>query len=214
MSVTVVTDAIADYGRYVERLPEKARTAARMAINDTIRGPAMRALRAHMQQEVAFPAGYLTDPRRLSVKRVATDSNLEAAITAQHRPTSLARFSIGGAVGQRGGVDVRVGTKSGTSEMKRAFLIRLNQGTELSDTAFNLGLAIRLKPGEKIQNKRVQIWKDLDLKGDKGAAGQLYLLYGPSVWQVMREAAFEVAPEMADVTSAEFLRQFIRLTGG
>jgi hypothetical protein len=85
--------------------------------------------------------------------------------------------------------------------MKRAFLMRLPQGSTLTDTIFNLGLAIRLRPGEVLQNK---------VSARKVASG-LYLLYGPSVDQVFRSndgsgVANDMVPEIERDLSAEFLR--------
>jgi len=85
--------------------------------------------------------------------------------------------------------------------MKRAFFLRLPQGSTLTDTQFNLGLAIRLRPGERIENKHTAV---------RFAKG-LYLLYGPSVDQVFRSkdgsgAATDRAPVLAERLEQEFLR--------
>ena len=85
--------------------------------------------------------------------------------------------------------------------MKRAFLIKLNKGGGQTDTQFNAGLAIRLRPGEKIQNKvrQVQLSKNL------------YLLYGPSVQQVFLDnqgsgVAEDMKGEVLDQLEREFLK--------
>lgn len=207
MTVRIKGEALLDIARYLDAAPVKARSAARLAINDTIRTTGIRAIRAEMARTVNFPRGYLDDPNRLSVTQFATETQLEARITGRHSPTSLARFAIGGTPGARGGVQLAV--KPGGGRLaQRAFLIRLRRGTEFDDTTFNLGLAVRLRPGETLANKRVQA-RQLGT----GANSSIYLLYGPSIDQVMRQAAATVAPSLADEAMGEFYRQFARLMG-
>jgi hypothetical protein len=204
VTISVLAEGIAEYGRYLERQPEITRRAASRALNQTARG-GLRTVRELMAQDIAFPRGYLQDPRRLAISQHATESNLQAAIAGRQRPTSLARFAIGGSPNApRAGVTVRVKPGRGL-HLDRAFLLRLRAGAgPVTDDAFNLGLAVRLRPGERIENKRVMA---------KRAGGSLYLLYGPSVDQVFREVAEDAAPILADKLSVEFLRQFILLNG-
>lgn len=204
MTVSVVAEGLTDFSNYLSLAPDVAKRAARLAINDTTRRVAVRESIKLMEDEVAFPPGYLTDPRRFRVKKFATETDLESSVYAQQRPTSLARFSTGGAVGRAG---VRVQVSRGRSrQMNRAFLIRLPQGRgPVTDEAFNLGLAIRLRDGESIANKRIMA---------TAMGSGLYLLYGPSVNQVFRAISTEVAPQAADELATQFIRQFIRLSGG
>ena len=121
--------------------------------------------------QVNFPANYLTPAsKRLYVSKKATRGSLETRIAARMRPTSLARFSDG-KVGKR----IRLQVKAGGAKFvgSRAFLIRLRAGRADLDTKSNLGLAIRLRPGERISNKIRQV----KFQG-------LTLLYGPSVAQL------------------------------
>jgi hypothetical protein len=86
--------------------------------------------------------------------------------------------------------------------MKRAFLIKLPGlagSTELG--AANMGLAIRLRPGEKLRNKT----------DARRVAKGLYVLYGPSVDQVFRSrdgtgVANDLVPDIQDDLSDEFIR--------
>ena len=131
-----------------------------------------------------------------------------AAITARQRPTSLARFAPGQSfVGARrtGGVNVRVNRGGGAKRIKGAFFVRLRRGGDTGD-GFNLGLAIRLKPGEKLRGRR---------KGGTGVmlAPDLYILQGPSVDQVFREVSVAGSPRIADNLVKEFTRQWVRLSG-
>ncbi|WP_051383431.1 hypothetical protein [Bradyrhizobium sp. WSM3983] len=179
----------------LDDLPAKIEQAARRAVNaatDRARAAAVRGVR----QQVNFPASYFTgDDSRLRVSKRPSTGDLEGVVTGRQRPTSLARFTTSGSVGTRGGVTVEV--KSGSARfMRRAFLIRLRAGNADLDTKSNLGLAVRLKPGESLSNKRNMI----------RMSNGLYLLYGPSVDQVFRTVASDISPEIADFLEAEFLR--------
>ncbi len=202
MTVRVTIEGLADLNNFFEIAPQAARRAARLAINDTARRVAVGESIREMQEQVAFPPGYLQDPNRFGVARFATEDNLAAAIVARQRPTSLARFTSARSPGGKQGVRVRV-NPGRTREMGRAFLIRLRSGSaELG----NLGLAVRLRPGETLANKREVVAKSM--------GNGLYLLYGPSIDQVFRSVAEDVSPRVADALATQFLRQFARETGG
>ncbi len=205
MTVTVLAEGIDDLQQFVDLIPRAAVTAARIAVNDVTRKVAVKESIAEMGRQVAFPPGYLADPKRLRISKFATENDLESIVTARQRPTSLARFSSG-SVG-KAGVQVRVNTGA-SRRIDRAFLVRLPQGRgPVTDEAFNLGLAIRLRPGERITGKR-------DMVATPLGKGGLYLLYGPSVDQVFRTVAQEVSPRIAQELAVEFVRQFARISGG
>lgn len=178
----------------------KIETAAVRAINKLADHGRARAA-AEIGRQVNLPASYLSPSGgRLAVSQKATKGNLEARIRARTRATSLARFVTSGTPGKPG---VRVSVRPGSSiTLPKAFLMKLRAGKELTDTKFNLGLAVRLKSGESLRNKykRVQLAKNL------------YLLYGPSVDQVFlhndekRGVAVDLSPELADKLEAEFTR--------
>jgi hypothetical protein len=157
-----------------------------------------------MQQQIAFPGGYL-NRERLGITKRATDDDLNVVVTARFRPTSLARFAPGQTIeGSRRSRSVRVRVKRGRStRISGAFLVRLNRGGDMAD-GFNLGLAIRLKPGERLRGKRQQAVR---------LAENLYLLYGPSVDQVFRTVSGEESEAVLDDLAVEFRRQFVRLSG-
>ncbi len=177
--------------------------AASRAINATLRKTRTGSAAA-IRQQVNFPATYLDPGKgRLKVSRYATAGDLEGKITARQRGTSLARFVIGGAIpGKRGGVHVQV--KPGSARyMKTAFAIRLRAGQQEAQGAEpNIGLAIRLKAGETIQNKKRQL-----IMMQRGRNSNLYLLYGPSVDQVFRSVREDMIPDAETYLSNEFLRQ-------
>lgn len=188
----------------IDELPEKVTRAASMAVNATVRRAHADAGR-RMRREVAFPAGYVTGAEgRLKISGFATPVKLEAKITGRRRPTSLARFARGDAKSggpQKGGVSVEV-TPGAAVRLKRAFFIKLRAGAGTVDTKFNLGLAVRLKPGQRPRGSR---------EGAKQIAPGLWLLYGPSVQQVFLNksgtgVAGDVRPDAADFLEREFFR--------
>ena len=171
------------------------RVRASQALNKTAQRTLTSAARK-MREQVNFPATYLTGKDgRLKITKHSTPDDLETIITGRHRATSLARFAANPVPNLKGPtVSVKPGK---ASSMKRAFLIRLKKGTVLTDTQFNLGLAIRLKMNERIRNKKVMVEI-----GDTG----LYLLYGPSVDQVFRAVAEEEATPSLEFLEREFER--------
>lgn len=174
--------------RDIQNLDENILLRARQAINRAA-ARARTTSDRDMRKQIAFPARYLSS--RLQVSKKASGRSLQAVITGRDRPTSLARFASNkdpAAARRRGGVSVTV-SPGQTRFMAGAFLMRLKGG--------NLGLAIRLKEGDSLRNKR-QV-----AKAGKG----LYILYGPSVDQVFRAVADErAAPDAADFLEREFLR--------
>jgi hypothetical protein len=168
------------------------RKAAQQAVNATLRKT--RASSAELiAAQVNFGKSYLNEKKRFAVSRFATQKTLEGSIVGRNRPTSLARFSRG-AIGSKG-VDIEV-APGVSRRSKRMFLIKLPAGTADLETKFNMGLAIRLRPGESVDRKRKMV------KVSKG----LYLLYGPSVDQVFAQVASLEEPRAADFLEAEFNR--------
>lgn len=186
------------------RLGRDVKVNAVRAINSTLETQRARAAKL-IALQINLPAAYLAPAQgRLTVAQKATRASLEGRIRARGRPTSLARFVTGGAaVGKRGGVSLEV--KPGqASFMRRAFLIRLPQGSGSVETKFNAGLAIRLRHGESLQNKVSQV---------KIAKG-LYLLYGPSVQQVFLDNRGNgVADDITGETAEKLEDEFLRLMG-
>ena len=184
----------------IQTASEQVKRKAAQAINKTVRDYRSRGEKLILQ-EIEFPKGYLSPAGgRLAIGRKASASNPEGSIKAKSKPTSLARFVSGG--GGRGqGTDVRV-TPGKSKTMKRAFLIPLKGGSGV-ETKNNMGLAIRLRPGETLSNKKTA--RKLD--------SNLYLLYGPSVDQVFLHSNGQkgVAAEMAPDIQRDVAEEFIRL---
>ena len=153
-----------------------------------------------IREQVAFPASYLApSAKRLFVSTKATKASpFEAVISGRDRPTSLARFTnqkpLGGGQRHRGG-QVAVTVKPGVRRyIKRAFLITLNNS--------NVGLAVRTDGGPPN-----------NAYAPKEIGKNLWLLYGPSVDQVLSAASNgggiyeEIVPETLDFLNDEFNRQ-------
>lgn len=189
----------------LDDLPKRTVRAAQIAVNDAARsGRTLAAKR--ILSEIKFPSDYVA-PRngRLSISQFATANNLEAKITARTRATSLARFALdaspaGGAKRREG---VRVEVEPGrVRRLPGAFLIRLRAGTASLDTKSNMGLAVRTKNGRPPPG-----YKPTRL------GENLWLLYGPSVAQVMYSernrggVATDISPEIARKLEDEFWRQ-------
>lgn len=188
---------------FLDAAEDNTRIAASMAMNDVIGGPrGLGAYRKAIQKQIDFPVGYLNDDR-FGVDRKATPNNLVASLVARQRPTSLARFAIGGHVGGRGGVTVKVKPSGGSKTFKSGFLVRLRAGME---DGGNLGLAVRLEPGQTLNKKDQSRMVHLE--------SNVVLLYGPSIDQVLNTSVADAeTPEVVENVATEFYRQFARLNG-
>jgi len=192
---------------FFARMPEINAKAARLALNQTASRGALKLARDEIMDEINFPREYL-NASRLGVTKFATDRDLEAVITGRKRATSLARFAqpgtpIGSAA--KSGVRVRVSKNGGGETLRKAWLVRLKSGASMSEDKYNVGLAVRIRPGDSIKGKNStqQAWL---------VPGVIALLYAPSVDQVFREVAAEIGPQVGDMAAQEFLRQFTRLS--
>jgi hypothetical protein len=199
MAYAVFVEGLTDLKQF-EAERDAIKTAAYQAINKTTERGRAQAAR-DIRDQVNFPATYLSPAgKRLFVSKKAQRSDLEGRIKARTRATSLARFVTGVPQTTKAGVTVEI-APGRARFMKRAFLVKLRAGSAEIDTRNNLGLAVRLKPGEILRNKS-------DARRlDRG----LYLLYGPSVDQVFRArdgsgVAEEISPSLLDFMEREFLR--------
>ncbi|WOZ54555.1 tail component Z [Proteus phage P2-71] len=204
MAISVETVGVNALKLYFDGMPKMTARSMRLAINTVVRRSGMKALRDGMLAEISFPRGYLKGDR-LRVARYASDNKLEATILARKRATSLARFATSGTMG-KSGVTVKV-RRGRTTFLKKAFLVKLKAGASMSEDNYNTGLAVRLSPGEKLNNKASahKAWL---------VPGRVALLYAPSVNQVMETTAGKVSPQIAKLVEGEFFRQFERLSNG
>ncbi len=194
MSYVVALEGLSAY-RSVEDIPAGILTAASRAINRTAERT-RTAGRREIQRQVALPAKYLSD--NLTIGRPAAKDSLEREIVGRFRPTSLARFARGGtpeSTRAEGLVRLRV-NPGRSSEIQRAFLIRLRGTGGDTGVNANLGLAIRLREGETLRNRRLAVTQ----------RNGLTLLYGPSIDQTFRSVREDIAPDAALFLEQEFLR--------
>lgn len=203
--LTITISGLDAAKHFFEVAPDLATEAARISINDVATGAGLTLVRREIEKEVAFPAGYLNDPSKIGVTQLASNSNLQATISARARATSLARFAMTAPfpTPKKGGVTVTV--TPGNPKTIPGFLVRLKRGASLTEDNYNLGLAIRLKPGQQLINRNSAPTVFLD--------SNIVLLYGPSVDQVFRDVAVEQSPAIAGLVGNEFYRQFARLAG-
>lgn len=199
MSVQIIATGLKDMLEYVQAVPELAEEAQALAVNDTARDEEV-AIRRDMEAQINFPKGYLSG-ERYGIRRRATRQLAEAVISGRDRPTSLARFAGGANVANSRGRPIFVRVKSGqTAKLDRAFLIELRNG--------NVGLAIRLPEGQEPD----KAYKPVQLTRRGGQLEPIWLLYGPSVDQVLRGVSADRAPQIAERLQRNFLRQFSRIS--
>lgn len=178
-----------------EGLEQRIVTAARITVNQALT-KARLAASEQVQDQVNFPANYFKGANsRIKIVSKASNNNLEGIIRGKARPTSLASFALSPAATK--GVSVRV--KPGkTRLLPGAFFIKLKAGQSSIDARFNLGLAVRTSGGKpRAAYKPTKIGKNL------------YLLYGPSVDQVLggkNGVAVQITPEIQNYMQVEFIR--------
>lgn len=181
------------FKEYFRTAEERAEKASLFAVNDAAEFGRVLASR-YIRGEINFTAGYLASEGRLAIVKRATGTDLEAVVRGRDRPTMLSRFAT---TPKRFGRQARVPrikvlAKGGTSSVKNSFFVPLNNG--------NIGLAVRLRPGQRIPGKNVMA----------STRSGLYILYGPSVGQVARSAFPEVSDRVGEKLQERFLHHFQR----
>lgn len=197
MSVEVelkgLVDGLAGYFRGAAERAERAevlavRDAARMARSESSK---------EIRSQVNFSVSYLNQAGRLEL--AIGEGGKAATLTGRHRATSLARFATTpfgvGRDRPKRGIRVKVNKRSAGVNLNKhysAFFVRLKNG--------NQGLAVRTKDGRAPSAGAKPIF-----------GGNAFLLYGPSVGQVAFDVFPDIAPDVANKLSTEFLRHFERL---
>lgn len=201
MTVAVLAkgSGLRDFVRNVESIPDTLNEAAFFAVSDTTRD-AVPLLRRTMQSQIDFPNDYLNQDR-LAIRKRPTRTTLEGVISGRDRPTSLARFAKGATLQNSRRRPIHVTVRAGhQKELKRAFLVKLRNG--------NIGLAIRLPEGQAPD----RAYKPVQLTRKGGRSESVWLLYGPSVDQVLGNVAPDVSPEIDRMLVQNFLRHLNRLS--
>lgn len=192
MTVSLDIDGLDGLTTYFEGAPDRAKKAASLSLNQTADRVVVPRARDLIQEQIAFPTGYVNKDR-LFVSQRSSPSNLEVKVKGRDAPTSLIRFATVGADNKITSVTVQPG---GSRPISRGFAITLRNG--------NRGFAVRLPAGQTLQRSRGAKL----LGGRRG--GNVYLLYGPSVNQAFLSVADDITPEFLTYLSSEFLRQFAR----
>ena len=182
-----------------DSLPANIAKAARIAVNAAAAKARTWSAQA-VRKEVNLPARYVSPGEgRLTVATKASNSKLQAVVSARSRPTSLARFVQGSARAGQKGARIEV-TPGAARYMPGAVFVKLRRGAATTDTAFNLGLAVRTKGNRKPDGA----YKPIQMKNG------MWLLYGPSVAQALLNARNSgIWPDMTDKIT-EYLEQEFR----
>lgn len=204
--ITVNLDGLVDFERMVKAFPETTRKAAALAINQTADREALSRVQRDMMKQVNFKLSYLRSRDKTGVGKRATPYTLEATVYARDRPTMLNRFRPNPNLlpkrakkGRGTGVKVRV-KPSSTKTMKGAFVQKL--GTD----GKNIGVFVRTAGGAAEPPSGVSHGGGRYIK-----AYRAWLLYAPSIDQVMHDTAARNADKIQSYLHREFLRQFNRL---
>lgn len=203
--ITIKLDGMVAFEQMVNTFTDRAEKAAILAINQTAKREALSRVRRDMRQQVNFKTSYLNSREHTGVAYMARKGSLKAAIYARDQPTMLNRFRpnpnsvpVRTKKGKNKGVTVRVKPNS-TKVMKGAFVHQF-KGSK------NIGVMVRTKGGVSDPPKGINAGG-----GRYIASMRAWLLYAPSIDQVMWDTAARNRDKIATYLKAEFLRQFARL---
>ena len=192
------------------------RKASVFAVNEGARFGRASALR-DMDEQITLGKKYMSDNMQVSKARI-TAGEVSATITGRQRPTSLSRFLVNKTLrttftslkkgDPRPTLKVKVKKQGAGSGIPGAFLVRMRSGKELTETGYNVGMAIRLPNGKQVHNRKKELKPFA-----KGKNSSLYLLHGPSVDQLFRSivSADKLDDTVADRVEREFMRQLERV---
>lgn len=185
-TVTINIDGLK---KYFTEFGENVDSQMSMSLNRVIGRDGIGSVKKEIYKQVAYPNGYI-DSDKLYVSRKASPGELSVVMTAQDRPTSLARFASQKDVKASRGKPLNVTVKPGSTQtLDKAFLLNLKG---------NNGLAIRVKGGRPTNSRSA---KQMSSKNPN-----VYLLYGPSVEQTMISVATDKADFMLSKVALEFFR--------
>jgi hypothetical protein len=204
MTFVIDVSPLKSMHQFVTALPERAAQASVLAVSAALNFGYAESSR-QIRSQLNLPQSYIgsaASGNRLKIKQRPVPGNPLGVIAASPKPVSLARFALDRTLGGRKGVSVQVKPGS-TRRIGSAFLLKLKSGRQISEDQFNIGLAIRLKPGQTVFNKK----KLRQLSPDDA---DLYLVYGPSVDQAFKSVRSQVEPQISAYMQKEFLRQFSR----
>lgn len=211
-------EALGSISRRMDKAAGSVRKASVFAVNEAARFGRAAAIR-EMDNQITLGRKYMSDNMLVSKARL-TAGEVSASITGKQRPVSLSRFLVNKSLrntftslkkGEKSPLlKTRVRKGGAAKNMPKAFLIRMRSGRELSETKYNIGMAIRLPNGQSVSGRH----KGLRPYA-KGKNSSLYLLHGPSVDQLFRSIVDTAGLDdtIAERAQGEFLRQIARLEG-
>lgn len=194
MSVEVDIKGIGSLDGFFRGVNQAAERAETLAVSNASRWARSEASR-QIRSQVNFTVSYLNDAGRL--ERVFKSGGKEATITGRHRATSLANPVFNrtqpffGRPKKGSKIRVRVAKRGPGHTFTNAFFLPLKNS--------NVGLAVRTPDGRPPSAGAKPIF-----------GGSAHLLYGPSVGQVAFDVFPDIAPDVGERLSNEFLRQMNR----
>lgn len=199
--ITIDLENLVSLEKMFKTFPERTAEAARLAINQTAKREALSRVRQDMRKQINWKASYLNDPDKTGVAKYATKGSLVAAIYARDQPTMLNRFRPNPNTmpsKTTSGVKVKVKPTS-TKVMKHAFAHQFRKSG-------NIGILTRTKGGGSTPPSGITHGGGRYIQSMRA-----WLLYAPSVDQVMWDTAKRNQARIAKYLEVEFLRQFNRL---
>lgn len=192
--------------KLLKAMPEAAEKALPLALNRAIlfgAAETSRKVRKDLNLNQTYIGPVTSSGSRIFVSKKASPTSLEAIITVPGKPTNLGRYATGaprlGRSKSRPKVKVKKG--GGSQTIRNGFYVPIGKRNKDNEPGA-VGIVVRVKDGATL-NKR-------ELPG-KSFGPNLYLLYGPDVYQSAEIAADDVLTSLVDVAETEFYRQFARL---
>ena len=203
MAESINFRGIKDFEKRLEEAETKTLRAASSALNKGADYLRKRGVEEVVKQ-VSLTRPYARKNLTVTERAQPKHGRLSSTVTGRKRPTSLLRFD-GVDLGRGKGVSVNVAGRRRV--IRRGFPMKLKGRGGQGE---NVGLAIRLPKNDRIKNKRI-VRKPLFKDKDTG----IWLLYGPSVDQIFRNATRpmqgfpdKVMPDTYEVIQKEFERAF------
>lgn len=186
-----------NFERMVLSFPDRAKEAMALAINQTTRRTAAKLIRDDMMRQVALKKRYLI--ANTPVRAYANKHNLRASIKGRDTPTMLARFAVNRRIPKRqNGVKVMV-KPNRVRVMRKAWLHDFSR----DKSGTNLAVMVRTKNGQEPHGV-------LHGGGRYVRSMNAWILYAPSIDQLMWGTVGQNQDKIAKALEREFLRQFHR----
>lgn len=200
-NISITVEGLDDLADTFEQFPQQAAEAARRAVNYAADRFARRTANG-IKSELNLGSTQLynaSNPRgsRIKVRRATMDV-LTATVSASSAPMLLSNFATNIPRGRGRGVKavspIVMVSPGSSQKLNNAFYVQAKNGTWL--------IAVRLKPGESLRNKKSGRTYPLR-KGDPSTS----VLYGPSLDQAFRVKADDNLSQIGTDVRSEFLRQ-------